>query len=623
MRDYPTEKRLLKIHLRSLQLTLSGGASVVVRAVISTTTKIANGLAAGLTIATLAGCATSPQTTEIEQQTFRPENSAQLELIRQQLEAGEFGNASIQLQLLDASSLSPLGRAEWHLLSAEASIGYLDANAASYHLEKFNALIDSTNPDQEYRSALLGASLLELNGEFFQAARERDFVSAMLPKDTQDANHDQLWADLMLLPNEEMQVWAEKIPGTRFGGWLKLAAISKNYHITLDEQLSGVRNWQATHAGHPAAMRLPGVLFILEDIAANRPQQVSLLLPLSGRLARTGSAIRDGFMAAYFESLKKGSQVPAITIIDHATLDSMDQAYAGAIQSGSQWLVGPLNKTDVEELQSRSSLPLPTLALNYASNDNSYTSTPPDLFQFGLSAEDEAIQIAEQAWSDGRRRALVMIPEGNWGERIYQAFEEKWLALGGEIEETQHYPRVKDYNPNIKSLLNVDSSQERYKSIRGLMRRSVDFEPRRRQDADWMFLVALPEQARQIKPTLAFNFARDLPVYSTSHVFSGEISLRKDRDLNGIYFCDTPWLLRDSELKDEIEASVKNGQGSYSRLYAMGVDAFRLIARVKQLEAFPESRIYGSTGTLTLDAQHRIHRKTECTSFRGGEPVKL
>ncbi|MEQ3693751.1 MAG: outer membrane PBP1 activator LpoA protein [Thalassolituus sp.] len=611
MRDYPTEKRLLKDRLSTLSLKLPTSARSVLSAAV---------VVIGVT---LTGCATSPQNTTTEQQTFRPENSAQLEIIRQQLEAGEFGNASNQLQLLDASALSPLGRAEWHLLSADTAIGYLDTDAARYHLEKFNELINSANQDQEYRAALLEASLLELDGEFFQAARERDFVSAMLPSHAQDANHDQLWADLMQLPNEEMQVWAEKVPGTRFGGWLELAAISKNYQMTLDEQLAGVRNWQTTHPGHPASLRLPGVLTMLEDIAANRPQQVTLLLPLSGRLARTGEAIRDGFMAAYFESFKKGSQVPAITIIDHATQESMDQAYAGAIQAGSQWLVGPLNKADVEELQSRPSLPLPTLALNYASNDNSYATSPPELFQFGLSAEDEAVQIAEQAWADGHRRALVMIPEGNWGERIYQAFEEKWLALGGEIEETQHYPRVKDYNPNIKSLLNVDSSQARYKSIRSLMRRSVDFEPRRRQDADWLFLVALPDQARQIKPTLAFNFARDLPVYSTSHVFSGEIDLRKDRDLNGIYFCDTPWLLRDSELKDEVEASVQGGQGSYARLYAMGVDAFRLIARVKQLEAFPESRIYGSTGALTLDPQHRIHRKTECTSFRSGEPIKL
>ncbi|MEK9712819.1 MAG: penicillin-binding protein activator, partial [Thalassolituus sp.] len=150
----------------------------------------------------------------------------------------------------------------------------------------------------------------------------------------------------------------------------------------------------------------------------------------------------------------------------------------------------------------------------------------------------------------------------------------------------------------------------------------VEFEPRRRQDADWMFLVALPEQARQIKPTLAFNFARDLPVYATSHVFSGEINTRADRDLNGIYFCDAPWLLRPSEVKLAVDDAT-GGQGGFARLYALGADAFRLVARVKQLQAFPDSRIYGSTGALTLDEQRRIHRHTDCTRFNGGAPVQL
>ncbi|MEC9256157.1 MAG: penicillin-binding protein activator, partial [Pseudomonadota bacterium] len=170
--------------------------------------------------------------------------------------------------------------------------------------------------------------------------------------------------------------------------------------------------------------------------------------------------------------------------------------------------------------------------------------------------------------------------------------------------------------------LNVDSSKNRYRTVRSLMREPVEFEPRRRQDADWLFLVALPEQARQIKPTLAFNFAGDLPVYATSHVFSGEVDVRKDRDLNGIYFCDVPWLLHDTSLKAEVD-DVTGGQGGFTRLYAMGADAFRLVARVKQLEAFPESRIYGNTGALTLDNARRIHRSTDCTRFRSGKPVKL
>ena len=79
----------------------------------------------------------------------------------------------------------------------------------------------------------------------------------------------------------------------------------------------------------------------------------------------------------------------------------------------------------VQALQQRETLPLPTLALNYGDRAEAET-TPANLYQYGLAAEDEAVQIAEKAWTDGLRRALVMVPKGNWGERIYAAFEQRF-----------------------------------------------------------------------------------------------------------------------------------------------------------------------------------------------------
>lgn len=602
MRDTVSEKRLLKTWSQLLLPALT----------VAT-------LAAGL-----SGCATTPDETTTAEAEIRPEVEQQLGAVRQMAESGEFGNASLQLQQLDVSSLSPAARAEWHLLMAESQIGATNIEAAAYQLQQFEMLQNYASQQQEYRATLISAQILEADGEFLAAARERDFISAVLEGEQQAENYNQLWDDLQRLAPEELQQRAENAPDTRFGAWLTLAAISRDHQLTLDEQLAGVKEWQFMNPDHPASFQLPGALALLEDMAASRPQRVALLLPLSGALASSGKAIRDGFMAAYYETLGKGYPAPAVTIIDASNMESVDQAYAQAIQSGSQWLVGPLDKQDVQKLEERATLPLPTLALNYGSKQATPFSTlPAELFQFGLAAEDEAIQIAEKAWLDGHRRALVMIPQGSWGERIYAAFEARWLELGGEIEETLQYPRrAQDYNPAISRLLNVDSSKNRYRSVRGLMREPVEFEPRRRQDADWLFMVALPEQARQIKPTLAFNFAGDLPVYATSHVFSGEVDVRKDRDLNGIYFCDVPWLLHDTSLKAEVD-DVTGGQGGFTRLYAMGADAFRLVARVKQLEAFPESRIYGNTGALTLDNARRIHRSTDCTRFRSGKPIKL
>ncbi|MCD8521070.1 MAG: penicillin-binding protein activator [Saccharospirillaceae bacterium] len=574
----------------------------------------------------LGGCSTTPVQTGPDNnrltESSRQSNSVLMQQIGRQLDDGEFGNAALQLQLLHERALTPQEQVEFMLLSAQMHLGSNEPEMASEYLSQLAQRMDYATPEQELRASLLKARWYESKGEYLAAARERDFLSAALTAEQREQNHEQIWQDLMAMPELELLEWAEKTPATQLGDWLRLAAISRNSRLTLDEHLAAVNIWREQHPAHPAAIQLPGGLALLADLAANRPTNVALLLPLSGPLEKTGGAIRDGFMAAYYESLNKGYAIPQVQLYDSQQYGDIDVAYAQAQLDGAQWVVGPIHKMQVQALQQRETLPLPTLALNYGDRAEAET-LPANLFQYGLAAEDEAVQIAEKAWSDGLRRALVLVPEGNWGERIYAAFEQRWLELGGEIGEQRFYPNRQDYNPEIKALLNVDDSQKRYQTIRRLLNQPTEFEPRRRQDVDWVFMVALPQQARQIKPTLAFNFAGDLPVYATSHVYSGEPNPTKDRDLNGVQFCDIPWLLESSELYRTVENVMPNGQGGYARLYAMGVDAFRLLPRLKQLEVFPHSQMFGSTGALALDHERRIHRRTECTQFRSGRPQRL
>lgn len=570
----------------------------------------------------LPGCATAPDV-KPSQPTVdsQPTPEQQLDMVAEALSSGEFGNAAVQLQLLHSAELSPSQWLRWHLLSAEYALKRQDSAKAEQHLSFLSSHSLELDDDQMHRMGLLKAQWYELQGQYFAAARERDFISGTLSERYWSDNHQALWQNLLQLSELELLAWAEKFPDSRFGQWLQLAAISKNSQLTLDEHLYQVEQWQLRYPGHPAATLLPGSLAVLADLAANRPEKVTLLLPLSGPLEKSGAAIRDGFMASYYQSLNKGFTTPIVELLDSETVGTMDQAYQNALLQGSQLLVGPFNKATVQELQQRPLLPLPTLALNYG--ERGAVNQPAGLYQFGLAPEDEARQIAELAWQDGRRRALVLVPEGNWGQRILDAFEQHWLSLGGSIGEKRFYPRLKDYNPEIRALLNVDDSQARFKTMRRLLRRPAEFEPRRRQDVDWVFMVALPQQARQIKPTLAFNFAGDLPIYATSHVYSGQQQPSKDRDLNGIRFCDIPWLLEDSSLYQSVENGVRGGQGAYARLYALGVDAFRLVPRLRQLEAFPASQLFASTGALSLDQQRRVHRQTLCTRFRSGRPDRL
>ncbi|MFC3681111.1 penicillin-binding protein activator [Bacterioplanoides pacificum] len=580
----------------------------------------------------LSGCSTTTSRPESGLASSGNQSSQQLlTSVATNLKDGEFRNAGLQLQLLAERDLDDGQQMQYLLLMAQLRLAQNEGEIAQEYLQQFQQQQHLASVQQELQYSLLKVRVLEAQQQFLAAARERDFLAAILEPQQQAINHEQIWQDLMELPETELLSRAEKSPDTQFGRWLQLAAIGKNSRLTLDEHLAAVTQWRNNNPGHPAAVTPPGGLAILADIAASRPQHIALMLPLSGPLGKTGGAIRDGFMAAYYDALNKGSDTPRINVYDSQRFQQVDDVYAAAQLDGVEWMIGPFDKLTVQALQQRPSLPLPTLALNYGERPSAQQSLAQqleqpianNLYQYGLAPEDEAVQIAEQAWADGHRRALVMMPKGNWGERIYAAFEQHWRQLGGEIGELRYYSNRKDYNPEIKALLNVDDSQQRFKTMRQLMREPTEFEPRRRQDADWVFMVALPKQARQIKPTLAFNFAGDLPVYATSHVFSGTINRRKDRDLNGIRFCDVPWLLNPDELHHRIDNTLKNGQGGYARLYAMGVDAFRLLPRLKQLEAFPNSQVFGATGALTLDNQRRIHRKTQCTRFSNGQPRQL
>ena len=149
-------------------------------------------------------------------------------------------------------------------------------------------------------------------------------------------------------------------------------------------------------------------------------------------------------------------------------------------------------------------------------------------------------------------------------------------------------------------------------------------DPSRRQDMEFIFLAATPQQAQQIKPTLNYQYAGDLPVYATSHVFSASGDQNQYNDMNGIRFCETPWLLTPSNpLRQQVATQWPQAGGSLGRLYAMGVDAYRLTPSLGQLKALPDSRIDGLSGSLSMSQSQRIERQLPWAEFVNGQVQNL
>jgi len=245
------------------------------------------------------------------------------------------------------------------------------------------------------------------------------------------------------------------------------------------------------------------------------------------------------------------------------------------------------------------------------------------LYQFALLPEDEARQVAERIWLEGHNKGIIIYPESNWGERIGKAFQQYWQYLGGELVDIQAYSLTsRDYAKPVREVLNIDDSKKRFRSLRNVIGGKPEFEARRRQDIDFIFLASFPQQARQIRPQLKFYDASNVPVYATSHVYTGNVNKQRDRDMNGIVFSDMPWTISDQQipLKADLSRLWQTRSEKLARFYAFGLDAFNVIPHLQRLQQYPFERYSGVTGSLRLDENLRIIRQLSWAKFRAGTP---
>lgn len=571
-------------------------------------------------VAVLSACASSPSSTlgELprtpqastqqllkEAQDSDPTQAALLRLSAadQSIQQGNPAQAKQILDQIDIEQLKPAQQMFAKTLQAELALGENAPERALQALQhpSFERLAELP-VDQQLRTQLAKAAALEMNSQPLDAARERTFIAPMLSGQAATENHEKIWTLVSSAPTEELQPSSD----ADLSGWIALAAAVKQAG-TLGQQQRAIEAWTQQHPNHPAARQLPEPLAKLRELADKPLSHVALLLPMEGPLANVARALRDGFLAAHLEA----QQDLKIELFDSTRISSLDDFYRQAAASGVELVIGPLDKDMVRQLADRDQLPITTLALNYS---DAKQNTPPQLFQFGLAAEDEAREVARRAWADGQRNAVALTPRGEWGNRVFDAFRQQWQDLGGTVVAAESLAEPIELANQIARLLQVRNSSQSASSIS-----SPDARPSRRQDVDFLFLAATPQQAQQVKPTLIFQYAGDLPVYATSHLHAATDNRSQYLDLEGIRFAETPWLLDPQlPLRQEIEQKWPQARGSLGRLYAMGADAYLLAPRLNQLLALPDTQLEGLSGMLSLTPQHRIERQLPWAEFRDG-----
>ena len=531
--------------------------------------------------------------------------------------ASNTDEVTITLAYITQQNLDPNMTLHYRLLLTEVSLQHGQIESALDLLEPPPTADQPLELRQRYHDDK--AEAFRLAGNILESARERDLLDRLLQDEARQLeNQRAIITSLTTLTDTALELLQPDPPG-RLGGWMELARIIKKEGTTTGNLATQISIWHEAFPQHPA---LAALLEGYQAAPQTLPQQINhiaVLLPSGGPYAKVAGALRDGLLAAYF--VLPADQRPRLQFYDSSDPNNIWPLYNEAIEKGAQIVLGPLHKDAVSQLATAEALAIPTLALNRFESDSA---PPTNLFQYGLFPEDEAKQVAERAWLDGHSHALLMTPDNDWGWRISNSFIKRWRALGGTIIEQQHYAaKANDFSKPIKSLLNIDKSHQRRRQLERLLGERVNFEPRRRQDADFIFLAARSQKGRQLRPQLQFHHAGNLPLYTTSHIYSGTANKDKDKDLGRLLFPDIPWVLEEDETgplsRQHLSRELPTFQDRHARFYAMGIDSFNLLSQLKRLQTSENETLSGTTGRLYLDRSNRIHRQLVWAKMRNGK----
>ena len=297
---------------------------------------------------------------------------------------------------------------------------------------------------------------------------------------------------------------------------------------------------------------------------------IALLLPLkSADFGSAAEAVRQGFLAA---ANTQSHSIPIKVYESNDENTDVIALYQQAIASGARAVVGPLTRNGVTVLSGYPAITVPTLALNVVEGKNS-----DKLYFFGRTAESEARQIAQLAAASGLHSANIVNSGTPLSKRVSQAFAAEWKILGNSIAKEVIY----NNNPTVLADLPV-------------------------AEGNMVFLAADAETAHLIRPYLNTT----LPVYATSQIFDGNTDTLTNFDLNGVHFIDMPWLLElDHPAVMIYPRSTPPLSPDMERLYALGIDAFRLLQIMLDNKLNTSFPLDGVTGHIRLGAHQQFQRE--------------
>lgn len=287
----------------------------------------------------------------------------------------------------------------------------------------------------------------------------------------------------------------------------------------------------------------------LSALAGPAPR-VAVLLPASGPLADAGQVLRQGIEAAW-----KVDADAELAWYD-TEADNVRAQYQRALDDGASVVIGPLAREAVAELASIASVP--TLALNTVSG-----SAAPTLYAFHLAVESEGAQMALAMHRAGHLFPLLVVGADPLSQRLAQGWRAAWTDIHGRS------PRWVVQWPAERARLNELATQ-----------------------ADAVVLAVPGRDWPALHPLLSA-----LPAYAAASLSD---FARPQLAWPGVVQLDMPWLLSPQAAPAaRYPRPAEPLTLATERLYAQGIDAFRLARRLAGRDT-PGLTLDGVTGWLSL-----------------------
>ncbi|MFT6928443.1 MAG: outer membrane PBP1 activator LpoA protein [Psychromonas sp.] len=426
-------------------------------------------------------------------------------------------------------------------------------------------------------------------------------------------------------------------------GWYALASIYQRYQLRTNHLKQAVIDWENSYPQHQARLFMPTQLTNIQQIEPFQPENIAVLLPLSGRFQGQGESIRLGILDAFYRQQQLNDSTSADSFAVNAPTLHFYDSHARSVEDIAaefaadkiDFVIGPLLKNEIATF-----LPLvekmPVLALNgfpeesmKSVNDDSQTVTAdqPWHYSFSLSPEQEAKQAVQFVTANQHTNPMIIAPNSDYGKRVALAFKEEWKAQHNSDIEQHFFTSKSKLASFIERVLHTDQSQTRINQMESLTRLPLETEVRSRTDIDAIYLVSKRDELILLKPFIDVTvspFAPKIPIYASSRSNEFDRGGLQNKELSNFTFSDMPFLIdQQGEIITELKTILPRQSYAALRLFAFGFDSYQLIGQLMQLQTNEGYSYPGLVGQLSLDLSNTVQPQLSWAKYYQGDLIEV